>query len=83
MLPKLTAEQREALAQSAGPVRIEDEQGHRVYFLVDESTFINLQQREDLAAIREGVADMQAGSVITLDELDARIRARLGLSENG
>lgn len=83
MIPNLTTEQREALAQSAGPVRIEDDQGHRVYFLVEESTFINLQQREDLAAIREGIADMQAGRIVTMDELDARIRTRLGLPENG
>lgn len=83
MLPKLTAEQREALAQSAGPVRIEDEQRHRVYFLVDESTYLNLQQRADLAAVREGIADMQAGRIVTIDELDARIRTRLGLPEKG
>jgi predicted transcriptional regulator len=79
MTPKLTSEQREALNQSDGPVAVEDEETRRVYFLVDESTFNTLQQQEDLVAIRDGVADMEAGRIVTLDELDARIRTRLGL----
>ena len=74
----LTAEQREALIQSDGPVLIEDDQTHRRYYLVDEPTFTNLQQQEDLAAIREGIADMEAGRMISLEELDLRIRSRLG-----
>lgn len=81
MTPKLTAEQREALDEAAGPVRVEDDERHRVYFLIDESTFKSLQRQEDLAAIREGIADMEAGRIVTLEELDARIRSRLGLPE--
>lgn len=77
MTPKLTPEQRFALAHSNGPVPIEDEKTNRVYFLVDESMFTNMQRQEDLAAIREGMADAEAGRVITLDELDVRIHARL------
>ena len=57
---------------------IVDEETHRVYVLVEEATFNALRQQEDLAAIREGIADMEAGRVVTLDELDARIHARLG-----
>ncbi|HEY1599249.1 MAG TPA: hypothetical protein VGG64_06580 [Pirellulales bacterium] len=79
MTPKITPEQREALDHSDGPVSVKDEQTNRVYFLVDETTFHTMQQQEDLAAIREGIADMEAGRLVTLDELDARIRARLGL----
>ena len=79
MTPKLTAEQREALERSDGPVLVEDEQTHRVYFLVDESTLSALQQQEDLCAIQDGIADMEAGRVVTLEELDARLRARLNL----
>ena len=37
----------------------------------------SMRQQEDLAAIREGIADMESGRILTLDELDARIRARL------
>jgi predicted transcriptional regulator len=79
MTPKLTPEQREALSQSDGPVLVEDGETNRVYFLVDESTLDTLQQQEDMTAIREGIADMEAGRMVTLEELDARIRARLGL----
>jgi predicted transcriptional regulator len=77
MTPKLTSEQREALVRGNGPVLVEDEQTNRQYYLVDAATFQGLQQQEDLAAIRDGIADMEAGRVVTLDELDARIRARL------
>jgi predicted transcriptional regulator len=77
MTPKLTTEQREALDRGNGPLLIEDDQTNRQYYLVDAATFRSLQQQEDLAAIREGIADMEAGRVVTLDELDARIRARL------
>jgi predicted transcriptional regulator len=80
MTPKLTPEQREALDQSDGLVTVEDEQTHRRYFLVDEATFSILQRQDDLAAIREGIADMEAGRVAPLDEVMARIRASLGLS---
>ncbi|MEX2139148.1 MAG: hypothetical protein WD894_07805 [Pirellulales bacterium] len=77
MTPKLTPEQREALDRSNGPVLVEDDETRRHYYLVDEPTFRSIQQQEDLAAIRDGIADMEAGRVVTLDELDARIRARL------
>ncbi|HEX3869016.1 MAG TPA: hypothetical protein VHV77_01135 [Pirellulales bacterium] len=79
MTPKLTDEQREAINQSDGPVAVEDEQTRRVYFLVDPTTLQTLQREEDIAAIREGIADMEAGRVISLEELDKRMRARLGL----
>jgi hypothetical protein len=73
MTPKLTSEQREALKQSAGPIPVEDEQTHEVYFLVNRSTLENA----DRAAIRRGIADMEAGRVLTLEELDARIQNKL------
>jgi predicted transcriptional regulator len=79
MAPKLTDEQREALDQSDGPVPVEDEVTQRVYFLVDSATLQTLRKQEDLAAIREGLADIEAGRVMTLKELDNRLRARLGL----
>lgn len=81
MTPKLTPEQREALAHSDGPVLVEDEQTKEAYFLVDASTMNALQLQQDLEAIREGIADVEAGRVAPLDEALARIRARLGLAQ--
>jgi predicted transcriptional regulator len=80
MTPKLTPEQCEAVDRSSGPVPVEDERTHRMYYLVDETTLASLQREQDIAAIREGVADMEAGRVVSLQELDARIQTRLGLN---
>ena len=79
MTPKLTLEQCEALDRCTGPLPVEDVRTHRLYYVIDETTLTNLQEQENLAAIREGIADMEAGRVVTLDELDVRIRTRLGL----
>lgn len=81
MTPKLTAEQREALDRSNGPVLVEDEQTKEVYFLVDAPTMNALQRQEDIDAIREGIADVEAGRVAPLNEALARIRAKLGLPQ--
>ncbi|MBS0207857.1 MAG: hypothetical protein JSS27_02785 [Planctomycetes bacterium] len=80
MTPKITSEQREALGRSPGPVLVEDDQTQRVYFLVDPATMEILQAREDLAALREGIADMEAGRVSPVDEVMARIRAQIAQS---
>lgn len=77
MIPKLTSEQREALQQGGGPVPVEDDQTHQVYFLVDQSTLEQWRQNGDREAIRRGIADLEAGRVLTLDELDARIQAKI------
>ena len=82
MLPKITPEQREALGHNNGPVLVEDEQTRRVYFLVDPSTMETLQRQEDLAAIRDGIADMEAGRVAPLAEVMERIRSNLGLAKS-
>ncbi len=84
MTPKLSDEQRQALDERGdSPVPVQDEQSQRVYFLVDQSLHERamgaLQQREDLAAITEGIADMEAGRVVPFEEVDARIRKKLGL----
>ena len=50
MLPKLTAEQREALRERDGPVAVEDEQTHQVYFIVDKSTLEGIRKEQDIAA---------------------------------
>jgi predicted transcriptional regulator len=73
MTPKLTVEQRDALKQQGSPLPVEDEQTHQVYFLVDKVTL----ESADRDAIRRGIADMEAGRVLTLEELDARIQRRI------
>jgi len=46
-------------------------EGQRVWITMDEG--------EHLAAIRAGIEDMEAGRVVAFDDVDARIRAKLGL----
>jgi predicted transcriptional regulator len=82
MTPKLTPEQREALARTTGPLPIMDEKTHRMYFLVDASVLASLQGQEDTAAIRDGIGDMEAGRVVPLDEVLARIHKSLHLSRD-
>jgi len=78
MAPKLTSEQRAALKQDGAPVRVEDDETHQVYFLVDKVTL----ESADREAIRQGIADMEAGRVAPLDEVMARIRTNLGLPKD-
>jgi hypothetical protein len=78
MTPKLSAEQRKALNDGPGPVVVWDEETSRYYFLLDEPTFVRMRQEADLAAIREGMADLKAGRISTLDEVEQRVRSRLG-----
>jgi predicted DNA-binding antitoxin AbrB/MazE fold protein len=47
--------------------------GQRVWVTMDES--------EHLAAIRAGIDDMETGRVVAFDDVDARIRAKLGLPQ--
>jgi predicted transcriptional regulator len=51
-----------------------------VYFLVDAPTVEAAERQRDLDAIREGIADREAGRVAPLDEVVDRIRTKLGLS---
>ncbi|MCE9604007.1 MAG: hypothetical protein K8U03_03795 [Planctomycetia bacterium] len=82
MTPKITSEQREALKQDGGyPVPVEDDQTHQLYFLIDKATLDTLRQDADREAIRQGISDMEAGRVLTLEELDARIQSKLRRSQ--
>jgi hypothetical protein len=78
MIPKLSAEQREALNDSPGPVAVWDEQTSRYYYLLDQATFVRMQQAAKLAAIRDGIADLKADRISTLDEVDQQVRSRFG-----
>lgn len=55
----------------ANPVRGLSE-GQRVWVTMDEIG--------DMAAIQAGLDDLDAGRVVDFDEVDARIRAKLGMS---
>jgi predicted transcriptional regulator len=84
MTPKLSADQRQALRDHpGGPIPVEDEQTRQRYVLIDrelhDRAMQALQRQEDLAAIQAGIADMEAGSVVAFEDVDARIRAKLGM----
>lgn len=84
MMTKLSEDQRQALRNHpGGPIPVEDEQTRQRYVLVDqelhERAMRALRQQEDLTAIQDGINDMEAGNVVSFDEVDARIRAKLGI----
>jgi predicted transcriptional regulator len=83
MTPKLTEEQREALRRRGGPIEVEDDQTRKVYVIIDDELHQRamqaLEEHDSLAAIRAGIADLEAGRVIPFAEVDSRIRERLGL----
>lgn len=81
MTAKLSEEMREALRQTGSSVDVLDEQSHKLYVLTERDVFVRamraLQAQEDYAAIKQGIAAVEAGNVLTLEELDKRIRSRL------
>lgn len=77
MTPKLTAEQRAALVERGAPVAVEDAETHQVYFLVDSAMLDSMQEEADLAALRKGVADAEAGRMAPLEEAMRRIETDL------
>lgn len=84
MMPKLSDDQREALRDHpGGPIPVEDDKTRQRYVLVDQALHDRamraLKQQEDLAALQAGIDDMEAGNVVAFEEVDARIRAKLGM----
>ncbi|MCH8044178.1 MAG: hypothetical protein IID44_10725 [Planctomycetes bacterium] len=80
----ITEQQRQALHEQQGrPVPARDEQTQGNYFIVEEDLHRRamraLQEKEDVAAIQAGVDAAADGRVSTLEEVDARIREKLGL----
>jgi predicted transcriptional regulator len=63
---------------------VEDDEMQQSYVLVDrelhDRAMLALKQLEDLAAIQAGIDDLEAGRVVAFEEVDARIRAKLGIS---
>ncbi len=82
MNPKLTAEQRDALQQSDGPVPVQDDETQQVYVLIEQARLEELRRIEDREAIRQGIEDMEAGRVISLAELEAKILTKLRRSNS-
>jgi hypothetical protein len=69
MISYLTPEQSSALqAGGNAPMQIVDPTTSRVYYVIDSGLLAELGRRSDLDAIREGVADMQAGRSIPIDQ---------------
>ena len=75
---KLTDEQRAALKASPDGIECEDTQTRRLYCLVDAEVhrraMLALQQMQDVAAIQQGITDMEAGRVMTIDESRIRVQ---------
>lgn len=78
MISYLTPEQASAL-QAGGnvPMQIIDPITRRVYYVIDSGFLAELERRSDLDAIREGVADMQAGRSQSIDQARTADRALL------
>ena len=79
---ELTTQQSEAIQQSATPLSLVDPKTAKVYVLVEESVHERAmaalqRQNDDCAAIQEGLDDMVAGRLMTLEESRARTEAAL------
>jgi predicted transcriptional regulator len=80
----LTNEQREALLAEPTGIEVEDAQTNKLYVLADaelhRQALQALNDLKDREAIRAGIADMEAGRVVAFEEVDRRIRRKLGAS---
>jgi len=85
MKASLSDEQRRALDQEPEGIEVEDAQTRKVYFLTDAQVHRRamraLERQEDHDAIQAGIDDMEAGRVVSFEEVDKRIRDRLGLPQ--
>lgn len=85
MKTPLSDEQRQALDQQPEGIEVEDDQTQKVYFLTDAELHRRamqaLQRQENHDAIQAGIEDMEAGRVVPFEEVDRRIREKLGLPQ--
>ena len=85
MNPDMTQEMADALQASNGDVRVTDPRTQKVYVLVDDETHRRameaLRQQEDLRAIQTGLADMQAGRTMSLEESKRQVNEALAKFE--
>jgi predicted transcriptional regulator len=77
----LTDEQRKAVDLQPDGIEVEDPKTRKVYVLADAELHRRaieaLTRQNDREAIRAGIADMEAGRVVSIEEVDSRIRERL------
>lgn len=77
----LTDEQREALVLQPEGIEVEDPKTQKLYVLADvelhRRAIEALTRQDDREAIHAGIADMEAGRVVSFEEVDRRIRAKL------
>ena len=83
MTPQLNDDlQRELDACGGQPIKVEHPGTHKFYVIVDNDTHERamraLQEREDLASIERGIAQMEAGEGRSLAEADVSMRNKLG-----
>ena len=85
MKASLSDEQRQALNQQPEGIEVEDGQTRKLYVLTDAEVHRRamqaLQRQEDHDAIQAGIDDMEAGRVVPFEEVDRRIREKLGLPQ--
>ena len=86
MTAKLTKELAAALhATGESELEVVDPDTQRIYFVVDaeihRKAMDALRRQQDRDAIAQGIAEMEAGEGIALDEAFADIRGNLGLRQ--
>ncbi len=82
MITKLPAELRQAIQQNPNAVRLEDDETHAVYVVVDEETHRRamraLKEQEDWESVQRGLADRERGRELPVAEADTQMRKTLG-----
>ena len=82
---QLTDKQRSELKKHPDGILFRDEATQHSYVIVDEiihrEAMLALQRQQDLEAIRRGVAQMEAGEGIPLEEARRQLARELGFSE--
>jgi predicted transcriptional regulator len=83
MTLKLTQDQREAIRETGGPVKIEDDETRKTFVIIDgelhHRAMQALEEHETRRAIRTGIDDLEAGRVVPFAEVVSRLRKKLGL----
>lgn len=80
MTPKLSPELSNALQQCDGELKVIDPATNRTYVVVEQSILargkaaVERQEKDDLAAIKRGLEDVEAGRTMPLDEAFESIR---------
>ena len=82
MTTKLPDELRQPLRQNPKEVRLEDDQTHAIYFVIDEETHRRamqaLREQEDWNSVQRGLEGRQQGHELPIAQADAAIRKELG-----